>query len=56
MQTCQKILDATIQFTGIGCSIVACLQSVSSAINYHITATMDAGIHAAKLNASVGCR
>ena len=33
----------------IGCIIVACIQSVSSAINYHIKATIDAGIHAAKL-------
>ena len=37
-------MDAAIGFTSIGCSTVACIQSVSIAINYHITATMDAGI------------
>ena len=49
-------MDEAIQFTRIACSIDACIQSVSSAINYHITATFDAGIHALKLNASVRCR
>ena len=54
-------------FKSIGCShtvykywmqhcIVACIQSVSSAINLHLTAPIDAGIYAVKLNASVGCR
>ena len=28
----------------------------SSAIKYHIKATIDAGLHAAKLNASIGCK
>ena len=42
--------------TSIGCSLIACIQRFSSVINYHITATMDAGIHKAKLNASVGRR
>ena len=56
-------MDAAIQLTSIGCNIVACIQSVSSVINYHIKATMDAsmhagmhaGMHATKLNACVGC-
>ena len=49
-------MNAAIQFTTIGWSIVAWIQSVPSAINNHITATMNAGINAAQLNASVGCR
>ena len=49
-----KVLDANklvpaIQFTGIGCSMVACIQSVSSEINYHIGTTMNAGINAVKI-------
>ena len=51
-----KSMDAAIQFQIIGCSSVVRIQSVSSATNYHIPATMKAGINAAKLNASVGCR
>ena len=50
-----NLFDTAIQFVIIGCSIVVCLQSLSSAINNHITATMDTGIHAAKQTASVGC-
>ena len=43
-------------FTSIGRSIVACKKRVSSVINYIIKAKMDAGIHAVKLKAIVGCR
>ena len=53
---CSKVLDAVIQLRSIGGSIVSCLQSVPSVINYHITTTMDAGINGAKLNAYVRCR
>ena len=51
---CTTLLDAAKQFANNGCCIVACIQSLSSAINYHIKATMNAGIHAAKLN--IWCR
>ena len=43
------MLFAAKIFTSIGCSIVACKNRVSSAINYNIKAKMDASIHAAKL-------
>ena len=42
-----------IQFTSIGCSIVACIQSVSSKINYHIRKAINAGINAVKIYESV---
>ena len=53
-----KVLDANksvpaIQFTSIGCSIVACIQSVSSEINYHIRTAINAGINAVKIYESV---
>ena len=54
-----KVLDTNelvpaIQFTSIGCSMVACIQSVSSEPNYHIRTTMNAGLNAVKINESVG--
>jgi hypothetical protein len=39
----------------IGCSIIACIQSVSISCNYHKKAAMDAGIYAANINANIGC-
>ena len=56
-----KVFDAkklvpAIQFTGIGCSMVACIQSVSSEINYHIGTTMNAGLNAIKNYENVGCK
>ena len=53
---CTKVLEVAKQFASNWCSIVACIQSVSSAINWNIKATMHAGIHAVKLNAIIGCR
>ena len=44
-----QVLSAAKQFVSIGFSIIACIQSASRA-------TMDACIHTAKLNASIGCR
>ena len=49
-----KVLDTNelvpaIQFTSIGCSMIVCLQGVSSEINYHIGTTMNAGINAVKI-------
>ena len=56
-----KVLDENklvpaIQFTSIGCIMVACIQSVSSEINYHKRKTINAGINAVKINESVGCK
>ena len=48
IENCTKVLDAAKQFPSSGLSIVACIQSVSIAINYQIKATVEAGIHAAK--------
>ena len=53
-----KVLDANksvpaIQFTSIGCSIVACIKSVNSEINYHKRTTIKAGMNAVKINESV---
>ena len=42
-------MDASKQFTSIVCSTVPCIQSFSSAINYHIIKTKDEGKHTAKL-------
>ena len=54
---CMKILDAEAWFAGIGCSIVACIQSVSSACNYCIEVTTNAkGTYAVKLDVSIGFR
>ena len=53
---CMQVLDADNLFASIGFSIIARIQSVSSAFNYCIKALMDAGIHAVKLNESIGCR
>ena len=49
-----KVLDANklvpaLQFTNNGCSMVACIQSVFSEINYHIRTTMNAGKNATKI-------
>ena len=56
-----KALDSNelvpdIQFTSIGCSMVACIQSISSEINYHIRTTINAGKKAVNINESVGCK
>ena len=53
---CTKVLDAGKYLASIGCSRIACIRNVSSVLKYHIKATMDAGIHAAKLSEIIGCR
>ena len=53
---CMQELKAPKLFANFDCSITACNLRVFSASNYCIEATMDAGIYAAKLYASVGCR
>ena len=55
-QDCIQVLDANNVFASIGCSIIACIPSVSSPCNYRIYALIDAGIYAVKLSASIGCR
>ena len=39
IENCEKLMDAAKKFASIGCR-TACIQSVSIAISYHITATM----------------
>ena len=49
-----KVLDSNklvpaLQFTSIGCSMIASIQSVSSEIHYHTRTTMNAGENATKI-------
>ena len=48
MLDANKLVPA-LQFTSNECFMVACIQSVSSEINYHMRTTMNAGKNATKI-------